>query len=788
MRLPLSLVAFVLMFVPLSDQPAIPDSPASAPRQDAWKILGPGGGGAQFSPTISPHDPKRVLISCDMTGAYISQDGGTSWRMFNLRGTVRFFVFDPNDAKTIYASTIGLWRSTDEGRTWRLVFPEPGAVTRIEMPDDHAGARFATADGQYRTITALAIDPADSQILYAAIADERESHLNISNDMGKTWKSEAELVEVARKIYVDPHSPSANRTLYIVGANSVTVRENGRWERRPAPAGVTSFTDVSGGFPRSGGKLVLYVITAAGKDGAAGIHISSDGGATWMQTAIISSSQAPEPRLSAVATCLNQPDVTYVSYSNLYLGSGGGEPFFGVAKTSNGGHSWSLVWKESRASAPNLHDIWITERFGPGWGENPLRLGVGPNDPNLCYGTDYGRTMRTADGGENWYGAYSRKMPGGAYTTTGLDVTTCYGVHFDPFNKKSIFISYTDIGLFRSDDGGVSWMSATKGVPQEWVNTTYWIEFDPQVKGRVWGVMSGTHDLPRPKMWRRQSPERYKGGVCLSEDGGRTWRSSSGNLPPTAATHILLDPTSPATARVLYVTGFGRGVFKSIDGGRTWALKNQGIEGKEPLAWRLARDRNGVLYLVVARRSEDGSYGNDMDGALYCSTDGAEHWERIELPQGVNGPNGIAVDPESSARLYLACWGRRAGREAVQGGVFLSTDSGKSWRNTLARDQHVYDITIDPKDSKILYACGFESSAWRSADRGESWTRIRGFDFKWGHRVVPDPFNPRMIYITTFGGSVWYGPAEGDSRAIEDIVTPEVAYTTGIQKPQRQSP
>lgn len=788
MRLLLSSVAFALMFVPSFKQAATPGSPASAPRQDAWKILGPGGGGAQFTPTISPHDPKRVLISCDMTGAYISHDAGTSWRMFNLRGTVRFFVFDPLDPKTIYVSTIGLWQSTDEGRTWHLVFPEPGAVTRIEMPDDHAGARIATADGRYRAITALAIDPADSRILYAAIADERESYLNISNDMGKTWRSGAELAGVARRIYVDPHSPSADRALYVVGTNSVTARENGRWERRPAPAGVTSFTDVSGGFQRSGGKLVLYAIAAAGKDGTRGIDISSDGGATWVQTPLIPSSQTGEPRLSAVATCLNQPDVAYVSYSNLRLGSDGGGPFFGVAKTSNSGQSWSLVWKESRASAPNLHDVWITERFGPGWGENPLQLGVDPDDPNLCYGTDYGRTMRTADGGQTWYGAYSKKVSGGGYSTTGLDVTTCYGVHFDPFNKKSIFISYTDIGLFRSDDGGVSWVSATKGVPQEWVNTTYWIEFDPQVKGRVWGVMSGTHDLPRPKMWRRESPERYRGGVCLSEDGGWTWRNSSGNLPPTAATHILLDPTSPSKARVLYVTGFGRGVFKSIDGGRNWGLKNQGIEGKQPLAWRLARDRNGVLYLVVARRSEDGSYGNEMDGALYRSTDGAEHWERIALPQGVNGPNGIAVDPENPARLYLACWGRRAGREAVQGGILLSADSGKSWRNVFARDQHVYDITIDPRNSKILYACGFESSAWRSADRGESWARIRGFNFKWGHRVVPDPYNPRMIYITTFGGSVWYGPAEGDSRAIEDIVTPEVAYTGETQRSQRQSP
>jgi hypothetical protein len=45
----------------------------------------------------------------------------------------------------------------------------------------------------------------------------------------------------------------------------------------------------------------------------------------------------------------------------------------------------------------------------------------------------------------------------------------------------------------------------------------------------------------------------------------------------------------------------------------------------------------------------------------------------------------------------------------------------------------------------------------------------------WGHRVIPGPQNPAMIYVTTFGGRVWYGPAGGDPQAIEDMVTPALA-------------
>ena len=55
----------------------------------------------------------------------------------------------------------------------------------------------------------------------------------------------------------------------------------------------------------------------------------------------------------------------------------------------------------------------------------------------------------------------------------------------------------------------------------------------------------------------------------------------------------------------------------------------------------------------------------------------------------------------------------------------------------------------------LLYAAGFESSAWRSTDRGLTWKRIPGFDFKWAHRVIIDPLDRKKLYVTTFGGSVW---------------------------------
>lgn len=694
---------------------------ASGPAEDRWRIIGPGGGGALFHPTVSPHDPRTALIACDMTGNYITTDAGGRWRGFNLGGSVQSFHFDPIDPRVIYARAGALFRSSDGGMTWARLFP--GAVTKITMGDDHASPRFHVASGPRGDIGAMAIDPEDSRVLYLAI----DSDLWISSDRGGTWRKAADLPGRARKIWIDSSSSNEDRTLYVAGRDTIYRRRAGSWH---TGATVGLFTDITGTPPR-------FYATSGGK-----IFVTSDGGATW------STSSLPgfQGRASAIAASPQQPDVAYVSYSELRAPI---RATRGVAKTVDGGRQWTPVWQ-------NVRDAWLTERFNAEWVGNPIGLAVAPNTPDVVYATDYGRALRTLDGGASWQAVYSTRTPDGGWTTNGVDVTTSYGVHFDPFDPQHMFISYTDIGLFASDNGGASWYSATRrGVPESWVNTTYWMEFDPAVRGRMWAVMSGIHDLPRPKMWRTLSFDAYDGGVVRSDDGGRTWRVQNSGMPQTAATHILRDP-----AGELYVTGFGRGVFKSVDGGERWVLKNAGIEGAQPLAWRLARDPMGTLYLVVARRSDDGSFGNAGDGALYRSTDGAERWSRMPLPSGVNGPNGLAIDPQNPRRLYLAAWGRSTPQGAEDGGIYLSADAGATWRRVLAQDQHVYGVTVDPHDPRALYAAGFEASAWRSVDRGETWRRIPGFDFKWGHQVIVDPRARASIFITTFGGSVWHGKAD----------------------------
>ncbi len=178
-------------------------------------------------------------------------------------------------------------------------------------------------------------------------------------------------------------------------------------------------------------------------------------------------------------------------------------------------HGKTWLQKVAYSYSPNYKKGWIDERFGPTWGENPFSIAVAPSDPDICYTTDFGRTIKTTDGGKSWEQLYTKRKEDAGWISRGLEVTTGYTIVADPFDLKHMFIANTDIGLMASSDGGESWMSATvnNGIPRNWINSTYWLAFDPDVKGRAWAAMSDVHDLPRPKMWRRSGVSGYEGGI-----------------------------------------------------------------------------------------------------------------------------------------------------------------------------------------------------------------------------------------------------------------------------------
>ena len=88
-----------------------------------WERTGPGGGGSTFIPTFSYTTPFEFLIRCDMSGSYLTHNGGKSYQQINFPNGASGYAFDPKDSNTIFIGSAFLNRSKDGGKTWEAIFP-----------------------------------------------------------------------------------------------------------------------------------------------------------------------------------------------------------------------------------------------------------------------------------------------------------------------------------------------------------------------------------------------------------------------------------------------------------------------------------------------------------------------------------------------------------------------------------------------------------------------------------------------------------------------------------------
>jgi len=302
--------------------------------------------------------------------------------------------------------------------------------------------------------------------------------------------------------------------------------------------------------------------------------------------------------------------------------------------------------------------------------------------------------------------------------------------------------------------------------------------FDPAVPGLAWSTWSSVHGLPWSRIYRGGSFDKYfaAGGICVTADGGVTWAPVTDPLDKGSAyTGIVLDPTSQAGSRTLYVGHCRNGVYKSTDNGITWVLKSNGFgENKDVL--HLKRTAGGTLYAItVMARAFAADVTNEerrrTDGGIYTSSDGGETWRRLNLPKDVTNVRMVDVDPTNPRRILFSAFPANFGGQYIGGGVYESLDGGETWACLFDEKVRVHGLQIDPVNPQHIYIATYEFAAYRSLDGGAAWERIRGFNFKGGQNVFLDPYDDDMMYITTFGASAVYGPRAGgaDSR-YDDIV------------------
>lgn len=260
-------------------------------------------------------------------------------------------------------------------------------------------------------------------------------------------------------------------------------------------------------------------------------------------------------------------------------------------------------------------------------------------------------------------------------------------------------------------------------------------------------------------------------GVYKSLDGGRTWQHM-GLVETRHISRVVINRGDP---NIVYVASMGhlwgpnaeRGIYKTVDGGKTWKKvlyinENTGFAD-------LAIDPSDSLILYAAayehRRLPYYFSSGGPGSALYKTEDGGETWTKLtkDLPQGTMGRIGIDVSRSNPNIVYALI-------EHQDSGIWRSEDKGKSWKRMgdnrtfqMVNNRPFYysQIRIDPSDDRVVYV--FSGGCYRSTDMGQKFVAISAGIHPDHHALWIDPSNPLHLIdgndggidITYDGGKTW---------------------------------
>jgi photosystem II stability/assembly factor-like uncharacterized protein len=318
------------------------------------------------------------------------------------------------------------------------------------------------------------------------------------------------------------------------------------------------------------------------------------------------------------------------------------------------------------------------------------------------------------------------------------------GFAVDPNDRSHYFVAVASGGVWKTTNAGTTW---TPVFDNEGSYSIGCVVLDPKNPSVVW-VGTGENNSQRSV--------GYGDGVYKSTDGGKTWQ----NVGLKTSEHIgkiLIDPRDSDTVYVaaqgpLWSPGGDRGLYKTTDGGKTWN-KDLSIDENTGVTDVVLDPRNPDLLIAASwqRRRHVWTIINGGPGsAIHRSTDGGKTWKKITsgLPGGDLGRIGLAIAPTDPDTVYAII------EAADGGGIFRSTDRGVTWekRNPFsAQAQYYSHLVVDPFDKDRVYAMNVLIQV--SDDGGKTLTSLTE---RWkhvdNHELWIDPKDPNHYLCGCDGG------------------------------------
>ncbi len=746
---------------------------------EQWDFLAKSEVDYSYTLAIHPTDPNTVYSGYnpkpfqDWAMVRKSIDGGETWQtVLNVTGSngITSVAIDPNSPNTVYAGSIGetggeIYKTIDAGMNWMklndnftmcTVMAQPQLVVDPSNPavayagtwlggtwkTVDAGATWALLENAPISATAMKLDAQDSNILY--LADRSTPTLWKSFDAGATWFDIADFSSdeafLVNNVFAD------GDVVYCASFGPPAI---GGKLYKSTDAGA-NWSDITGTLPRSVLDIavdpvspeIVYVTTHV-----KGAYKSTNGGTSWSELVNFPDVggfdieiNPDDPTMLYTAALgddsipywVDPANFTFTDPPGVYKSEDSGSTWTSVLNTTNKCRAIRFYPGNSAVVFAVAHDdgLFISEDNGTTW----VNHHIGLDTTGLTSLDVQGDTIYV---GTQGYGVYSGDINTGDFSVTwqpdrsNKPIPEVYSMQIvvDPEDSNRIYVGAYPGGLFRSDDGGVTFYDKNFQTPSiipidPFRQGYYAFALNPNNTSEVW---LGTWGGGVLNSYNMMDNNVHADGTGMTMTGKYVYQIEVSPMPP----YMVFAATE-------------EGVWVTEDMGITWNNFSVGLETLQIRSIEVTA--NGTLLC--------GTLGYE----IYFYNTTLNQWKQFP-PIGNLGNSwpiwndrpqyqysSLLFDPIEPNVIYIGTF---------PAGIYKTIDGGKSWfeSNTGWENDGVFSLVNHPYNSDIIYA-GTYNGVSRSLDRGSTWEMWNdGWpDEQWAFSIDFDPRNPEIMYSCSKNG------------------------------------
>ncbi|HMO50829.1 MAG TPA: hypothetical protein PKE26_00730 [Kiritimatiellia bacterium] len=638
----------------------LPAEPVDHRDYGTWRSSIFGGGGYLQNIIIAPSRPETLYGYVDVGGVYRSGDAGKTWSM--IHGSmpagdgfysVRGLDVSPEHPDHVviavgnqWSPRKGLYQTRDGGKTWKQVLE-----AQVYGNETH------------RSTGVIFARDAKGRLHFGSAGDG----VWVSEDHGATWNKRGldgiNITDVKfasdGRGWISAHAWSPHGKAELAGGFFISRDHGDTW---------TSVTD------RAPDELVVTPDgSIVGIFDASRLKRSADDGLTWsdfseglpIDPEAANKGWTSESRFRALAS---GPDF-------LLAGSSRGT----IYRRDTGAASWQKIEREGVTEVVEGEPWWGRLQPGvwPHFGAAMGSLVVVPGHPNHWWFTDWYSAYESTDAGRTW-----------VQRIDGIEVTVIHHIIGNPADPARIHAGMADNAYAESTDGGVRY-----NTPKKTFSNMKMLGVSPALPGRLYGVGDQRAEWRAEKLW-------------VSTDSGATWWAAPMlGLPPPAKhsmNSIAVHAQRPyeLVVGVSGKVGEGGGVYRSVDGGRSFVPVNQGLEEAGALFRHEIWSVGPELAMTPSGRMVAASHES---GRIHFYDGSA--WQLANVTPGGKPRYTVAA----GETFYVAC---------REGGLLKSSDGGRQWTQILGEETMVVAA-----DASVI-AAATASRLKISRDGGETWSEF----------------------------------------------------------------